>query len=181
MTRIVQPALTHSADLKNYFCQSDPGEINRDRSFSTLARRSVTDEDTEELRKLFAGASRVVEIGTGLGISTRTIASVVDEVVTVDIDPWVWSAVWPTLIADNIFAATDKHILRSSPFDAAFIDGNHERESVIEDGRFALRVGCTLVVFHDSNGEEIQAGIRLVFGEYETINTYCGLGVVRLP
>lgn len=69
----------------------DPGEPT-----TGVPRVSIADDEVELLASLVAG-KRVLEIGTGLGVSARAMASTATEVVTVDIDPWVHANVWPLL------------------------------------------------------------------------------------
>ncbi len=44
----------------------------------------------------------VLEIGTGLGVSTEWMARTAHSVVTVDIDPWVWKHVFPYLSREGM-------------------------------------------------------------------------------
>lgn len=61
----------------NYLCPSDPGEIG----CGTAPRRSVTDEEVSRIGELFANRF-VLEIGTGLGVSTRALAALAVAVIT---------------------------------------------------------------------------------------------------
>jgi SAM-dependent methyltransferase len=75
----------------SYTCPTDPGEPEL-----RTPRVSVTDAEAEQIAKWCAGL-RVVEFGTGLGVSTRAIAKTAAEVITFDVDQWVQQSVWPTL------------------------------------------------------------------------------------
>jgi hypothetical protein len=68
-----------------YSHPEDPGEAYYGGSPKRL---SVTDEEAEILAKLATGMT-VLELGTGLGVSTKALASTAKSVITVDPDPWV--------------------------------------------------------------------------------------------
>jgi hypothetical protein len=113
----------------NYVCHDDPGE----RSAEGAQRISVTENEAA----LLADAARnktVVEIGTGLGISTRALASTAHVVTTVDPDDWVGSVV----AADLPPCVTHVRCVDDIPPDHlpasfAFIDGDHSFEAVVAD------------------------------------------------
>jgi hypothetical protein len=67
----------------------DPGE-----PIFMTPRISITDDEGEILYILSKGKD-VLEIGTGLGVSTCWLADNAHKVVSVDIDPWVQEKVWP--------------------------------------------------------------------------------------
>src|SRR5438552_5695279 len=98
-----------------YRSLSDPGEPS-----TGFYRISVTDTEGAFLAFLAAG-KRVLEIGTGLGVSTNYLAMTAREVVTLDIDPWVHTNVWPNL-PENVTPST---IAGVGPYDLVFIDGAH--------------------------------------------------------
>lgn len=135
----------------------------------------MTDEEAEVLATLVDGLA-VLEIGTGLGVSTRALASTARSVVTVDIDPWVWSTIWPTL-PENVTGSPD---VPDGVFDAAFIDGDHDTESVRRDLAAAMSVVRPdgLLIAHDTNYGHVRQGLG---DGWEFIATYHGLGVRQLP
>ena len=99
-----------------------------------------------------ASRLRVLEIGTGLGVSTRALASRAKSVVTVDPDPWV--------VAPDLPNVT---LLREPPddcsaFDLAFIDGNHCVDAVVGDIRLCSRI--PKLVLHDTDMQDVQDAIR---------------------
>ncbi len=124
------------------FRTDDPGEVS-----SGLARISVNYEEGELLAFIATGRT-VLEIGTGLGVSTGYLASTAKHLVTLDIDPWVHENVWPTLPSWVITLSSRERLLRE--FDMVFIDGDHRPEAVREDMRFAVEV-CPrgVIVVHD--------------------------------
>src|SRR3954471_13056030 len=83
--------------------KDDPGEPRIKKP-----RVSVT-EDEARILSAFALGRVVLEIGTGLGVSTRALASTAKCVWTSDIDEWVQRTIWPELTAecDNINCITE--------------------------------------------------------------------------
>ena len=119
-------------------------------------RSSVTREEGKLLAALCAGR-KVLEIGTGLGVSTCCIASLADLVVSVDPDPWVREHVKTPANVIRVERISDAAPLR--PYDVVFIDGEHDHESVLRDIRdstWALKKGG-VVAFHDLS----QIAVRL--------------------
>lgn len=104
----------------------------------------------------------VLEIGTGLGVSTRALAETASRVFTVDVDPWVAEAIAPSLPANVTFLRETGEFPATARCSMAFIDGLHKTEAVVQDVRFALarleRPG--LLVFHDGRMAPVQEGIR---------------------
>lgn len=149
----------------NYVCPDDPGEPGYD---SLEARRSVTDEEGEILSRLAAGL-RVLEIGTGLAVSTRYLASSASEVVTVDIDPWV-----------NDPGIGNVRFMRDVPneqFDFAFIDGGHGYADVMAD---IARANAPLLALHDTYLEDVARAISdSALIEVTAYQTRCKLGLYR--
>jgi predicted RNA methylase len=151
----------------NFYCQEDPGEV----SYSGRPkRRSVTVEEAAILAELARGL-RVLEIGTGLGVGTRALASTAQSVITLDVDPWVTDPQLPNVT-----------FLRERPdaagFDLVFIDGSHETESVIADIEYCRPIPT--LVLHDTYLPTVQEAIR-AFGLVE-INVYptrCRLATYR--
>jgi SAM-dependent methyltransferase len=155
-------------EIGNYFCPDDPGEECYGRSEK---RRSVTDDEAAILAR-YARHERVLEIGTGLGVSTRALAATAALVVTVDTDPWVAEAVVPGL-PRNVLAVGAVPAVPGQPFGVAFIDGCHEYGSVtrdIEAVRSVLRPGGP-VFLHDYTGEVLRAAHAaglVVTADFET-------------
>ncbi len=131
----------------SYAHPADPGE-----PIYNQPRVSITDEEGVILAGLVRGC-RVLEIGTGLGVSTRYLASTASLVVSYDIDPWVRETVWPTLAGiKNLTLLSDVPTSQHGRFDVVFIDGNHEAESVERDVDIAigLVVSPGRLIFHDA-------------------------------
>lgn len=142
-----------------YVCPEDPGEPGG----PVPARRvSVTDEEGRMLAEMVAGLE-VLEIGTGLGVSTRWMAGTARRVYTVDVDEWVRAEVWPGLAGlENVVVC--KTVAEVGEVDAAFIDGCHEAGPVERDARDALarvRPGG-LVLFHDAGSDQVRGGMAAV-------------------
>lgn len=157
---------------------ADPGEPQHGIPRVGIAR------DEEPLLAALGRGRSVLEIGTGLGYSARAfLAGGARRVVTVDIDPWVGSAIVPAL-PKGIGFRGDWPPPGGRPFDVVFVDGAHDKESVREDTRRALAavVPGGLVVFHDWEGiDRIPESVRSVVGPGATIyaipTTY-GLGIL---
>lgn len=125
---------------------------------------SVTDHEGAILAWL-AHDRRVLEVGTGLGVSTRAMAAQAYCVHTVDVDPWVHEHVWPSLPEDVQKGKTlppwgDDPGMHSFEhyFNLVFIDGDHEEEAVkrdIEQVMPLLRRGG-LLVLHDCNYDGVK-------------------------
>jgi hypothetical protein len=140
-------------DIGNYEHEDDPGEACYGR---TAKRRSVTRDDEAALAKLFAGKT-VLEIGTGLGVSTRALASTAEHVFTCDPDPWVASTIAPDLPANVTFSA-DPWEMRA---DGAFIDGCHGYDETRRDINHAVKwTDCDPLVVHDTNIPNVLAAIQ---------------------
>jgi len=166
--------LTRTA-IGNYTHPDDPGEAAYKGSPKRL---SVTDDECEILARLAQGRS-VLEIGTGLGVSTRAMSDTARRVVTVDPDDWVRLNVWESLPSNvapcNEFVEDDK-------FDFAFIDGDHHYDSVKADlvaVRKVLRP-FSPVVMHDYNGEVRRASYHSGFILVKEFHTGCDMVVGAL-
>lgn len=122
----------------------DPGEPT-----TGVPRVSIADDECDLLAELVAGL-RVLEIGTGLGVSARAMAKTALEVVTVDIDPWVHANVWP-LLPKNVTGLTSVDDV-DGVFGAVFIDGDHSRLAVRRDVEQAEGFAPGgLLIAHDAN------------------------------
>jgi hypothetical protein len=132
-----------------YVSPDDTGEA----CYSTGSRRvGVNDAEAAILAGGLAGRV-VLEIGTGLGVSTRAIASRAKRVCTVDVDPWVIERVHPAINQRNIYTATA--ILPSDWYNGAFIDGDHRYEAAVRDCRevIARLAPGSPVYMHDYSGQ----------------------------
>lgn len=136
-------------------CPDDPGEIRMQ-----LPRLSVTEEERDILAGLFQGR-RVIEIGTGLGVSTRAIAQCAEKVLTHDIDPWVLKNVADDL-PENVVFTKEREF--PSGYDAAFIDGHHAAPDVAADILSVSRaIGPGRVIaLHDTHMKGVKAGMEAV-------------------
>lgn len=119
----------------------DPGEPSTGKP-----RLSVTDLEASILSALVHNLT-VVEIGTGLGVSTKALARTANRVHTVDIDPWVHSDVWPTL-PPNVIRHKDTSKL-PAVVDAMFIDGDHSTAATAADIAEAMARSMLLILIHD--------------------------------
>jgi hypothetical protein len=132
-----------ASPINGYACPSDPGEPGTGKP-----RLSINNEEGRILQALIRGYE-VLEIGTGLGVSTGFLAQAANRVFTVDIDPWVHEYIWPTL-PKNVITLKEITGIRLC-VQATFIDGMHEYEAVKRDIEIARL--CTrqhgLIIFHD--------------------------------
>lgn len=159
------------ADAGSYRHTDDPGEPT-----TGQPRLSVTDEEAAVLSAVCIGRG-VLEIGTGLGVSTRALADSARFVITVDVDPWVHDNVWPFL-PGNVAGVKALDEITAS-FDAVFIDGDHSTDATRRDIDFArshLLPGGLLVV-HDVNYGSVRKA--LTGPGWRTVTTSHGLGFWR--
>ena len=133
----------------NFECPDDPGEISYP---SKPKRRSVTPEEADILAELATG-KHVLEIGTGLAVSTQAMAKRAVEVVTIDIDPWVEDPDLPRVT----FLRDRPPIYTGQLFNMAFIDGSHRKSEVLKDIDYCL--GIRLIAIHDTYLDEVQEAI----------------------
>lgn len=134
-------------DSGGFVCEQDPGEPS-----TGNPRESVTQFEAEIL-KSFAQGRTVLEIGTGLGVSTRALAETAELVVTRDPDPWVHEHVWPTLPEGVRTTASDGRGMSGFHPDLVFIDGDHSVPAVRRDLGEAYEVVAEpgLIILHDAN------------------------------
>lgn len=161
--------------LGNYTHPGDPGEPTTGKP-----RVSVTDDECRVLAWL-ARERDVLEIGTGLGVSTRAMASTGNGVVTVDPDPWVELNVVPAFRGMSVLdvKALDDDWLRGRRFDLVFIDGDHSEDAVLRDIQSVLpllRPGG-LVVLHDTNLDGVRRAAES-FGTLVRMDTKGHLGML---
>lgn len=152
----------------------DPGE----RCYGGVAKRiSITEEECDLLASLLAGRC-VLEIGTGLGISTKAIAKTSAYIYTFDTDPWVIENVHPQLECQYIHCLSDR-ASPVPPIDAAFIDGYHDKNAVREDIEFCRRLGARLIILHDIKAPAVMETAK-EFGQVAIYDTHWGIGVLCL-
>lgn len=157
----------------SYVDSRDPGESY----YSGTAKRVSVTEDEARILAWLAYGCTVLELGTGLGISTRALASQAKSVVTIDIDPWVQKDVWPEL-PDNVEPYSE--VPEGRNYELVFVDGCHTAEAVKADIR-RLKPLCTkLMVFHDVNYAHIRDAVQDAFPRMHAIDTVHGLGLVFL-
>jgi hypothetical protein len=159
------------SDVNGYYCPQDPGEPNWN-----APRLSINDTEARFLKELFRGRV-VLEIGTGLGVSTNAIASVADWVYTVDIDDWVKENVAPNLPRNTTFHMNYNSIPEC---EAAFVDGYHEYEQCRKDIQTCKRLVSKggLMVFHDlAMGAVRQALVDEGYNNALQVLTHAGIGV----
>jgi hypothetical protein len=148
----------------------DPGEPS-----TGNPRLSVTALEAEILAA-FVVDRNVLEVGTGLGVSTRALARTAKMVVTVDIDEWVHDTIWPDLPGNVVPTPV---VPTNKTFDAAFIDGDHSTEAVLEDfwavAPMVRRGGVILA--HDTEAPNVRAGLPPL-PEWQWLTTTHGIGVL---
>jgi hypothetical protein len=147
-------------------CDDDPGEPT-----TSVARISVTDQEAELLSFLARGKI-VIELGTGLGVSTRALARTATFVWTNDVDPWVQDNVWPDL-GPRVIGFTDRD---GQDFaDMVFIDGDHTTEATTADIEYALTlVKKGMIVVHDANMDSVREAL---VGPWHIVDTYHGMAI----
>jgi predicted O-methyltransferase YrrM len=136
----------------------------------------VNTTEARIVSELFRGLA-VLEIGTGLGVSTREIARQAKYVFTVDIDEWVEINVAPDL-PENVKFLTD---IKEVPgdLDAAFIDGLHTYEQCTKDIEAVRRLVKSggMIVFHDLNIAGVNQAIEHSKLKFVQILTYAGMAL----
>jgi hypothetical protein len=152
---------------------SDPGEPQHG-----IPRIGIA-HDEESILRLLSFGKRVLEIGTGLGYSTRAL---IDggalTLHTVDVDPWVGREIVP-VIRDHWwhvnankpgseFCFFDDPAKIEHGYDLAFIDGDHSFAAARVDtvrSINAVRHGG-LILFHDwvHTGDTVRRGVESVVG-----------------
>lgn len=129
------------------FCPTDP-----------MNRWSITHQEGLILMAMAVGRN-VLEIGTGLGVSTAYLAQGTSSVTTIDPDPWSHEQVQ---LPESV--TRYRSILEVDPssyFEVVFIDGKHDRESVICDIQDVepFTDEWTAWVFHDVMLDGVRAAL----------------------
>jgi len=156
----------------------DPGENG-----TTVPRVGIA-ADEDEILSALANDRIVLELGTGLGFSTRALLrGGPAAVVSVDPDPWVQREIWPTLSHVRLTCASWVPGGLYA-FDLVFIDGEHTADAVERDTAIALRYHPKFIVYHDWLADpRVQEGARKALPSNAVISvipTTYGLGLVRL-
>lgn len=163
--------------INGYACSTDPGELDFYGNRTNEPRLSINDVEGRILSELVRGLS-VLEIGTGLGVSTRWMAKTAAGVYTVDADPWVQEYVFPTL-PGNVICMTELPPLDRC-FAAAFVDSCHDYQAVrvdIRTVRMWVKQGG-LLIFHDLYIEGVKRAIDEAFGDkFIHIQTTAGMAL----
>ena len=169
-------------DLKpapnGYMSPQDPGEPGRNQP-----RWSVNDLEARIVGEL-CRKGIVLEIGTGLGVSSRAILKTCYKLMTVDSDPWVWNNVFPELKKEfgekvHCYPLKANNVKTPTRFDALFLDGFHEYEQVKKDianYRGELKHGA-IMIFHDLYIDGVYRGIIDSGLTPLHIQTTAGIGV----
>ena len=154
----------------SYCCSKDPGEPGGS------GRISITEGEGAMLAD-FASGKRVIEIGTGLGVSTRWLAKTAEVVYTLDIDEWVKEYVWNDLLELGNVVCVDRVESITGGFDMAFIDGRHSEECVSKDIDTALEHSCSLIVGHDAKVDAVKRAFDMKLPGWEYADTTWGLAI----
>lgn len=161
--------LVPAKDGLGYIRSDDPGE-----PVIGKPRVSITEAEGLILSGLALGKN-VLEIGTGLGVSTRALAKYAISVITHDIDPWVQQAIWPELrdALSNVSFTPHRPEIR---VDVVFIDADHDTAAVRADIEYAET--CLgkhgLIIAHDTNYQTVQSALD---NRWQRIPTEHGLGL----
>jgi hypothetical protein len=154
-----------------FMCPDDPGEPMR-----KLPRWSVNATEARIVAEFCRGL-HVLEIGTGLGVSTKEIARLATWVHTVDIDPWIKETVAPTLPPNVTFYADTKELPKR--LGAAFIDGWHDYDQCTKDIKLAKKIVKRegLFIFHDVKIRDVAMAIQDSGLEWMYVETYAGMAI----
>jgi precorrin-6B methylase 2 len=186
-----QPWGSHAFDSEHAKLSPVPGAFPRD------IQGWLYPEEGQALSKLATG-KRVLEIGSYCGLSTVCLARTAKHVTAVD----YWDGRGtpnPRNTLDEFQANIARHGLSNKvmichaeaeiplpEYDLAFIDGAHDRESVLRDMHRSMEVLAPggLLVFHDysSLDRAVQMAVdELLEAGGELISTHKTLAVVRPP
>lgn len=131
-------------------------------------RRSAVLEGFDSfVRQVGLHGRRCVEIGTCAGLTAIVLARYFEEVVTIDIAPNEHKRAIAEHVGANNIRFVEVHdnaekaeVLRALHFDAAFVDGDHARDTETD---FQLVARCGRVLFHE-HWEPQPAVMNLVRG-----------------
>lgn len=163
----------HAHPSGSFTHPSDPGE------YEAAPRISVTGEEAALLARLACG-KHVLEIGTGLGISTKALASSATRLTTLDIDPWVHTTIFPTLRPLGITCCdTREEAAAGLPYDLIFIDGHHGSDEVLFDINYSLPLLCSsgLLVLHDYKMDSVRNASEAAGLKIYPLSTYWQLAL----
>lgn len=162
-----------SLDNGSLVCDEDPGEPG-----TGSKRVSITPLEGRFLGFLTTGR-RVLEIGTGLGISTDFLACHARRVVTLDVDPWVWAIIWPHL-AKNVTPVGHRSRVEGK-FDVVFIDARHTTDETEADVAYAkTKITQGMIVVHDANLEEVRYALLDDDLAWQLVPTTHGIGIAYI-
>lgn len=121
-------------------------------------RSSVLEGFNDFVRKNAFTGKRVVEIGTCNGLTAIILARWFGEVVTIDIEPNTkkrqiaeFLRIDNVRFVDVVDNATKAAVIKDLEFDAAFVDGDHARDTETD---FALVERCGRVLMHEHWGPQ---------------------------
>lgn len=169
------PALATSSEVNlqvtdygSYVCEDDPGEPT-----TGVRRISVTKPECLLLSWLANGCD-VLELGTGLGISTIALMATADTVFTVDPDPWVHEHIWPALDCGKYAERWEPN--PKMDIDFVFVDADHTTEAVSEDIEYAQKIigDLGMIVVHDAKMDEVRAALA---DDWFYVDTHHGLAI----
>jgi len=171
ITLVPEPNVDQDAQ---YRCPGDPVLLEA----GGKQRASVTLPEGLLLAE-WAHGKRVLEIGTGLGVSTVCLAHGASEVVTVDPEPWCHSFNFPA----NVKCVSSIDLVEGE-FDCAFIDGEHGFDDVsrdISDALLFVAEGGS-IGFHDVCQEDVRRAVdSFAWGRVVTHETAGALTFCEVP
>lgn len=124
---------------------------------SVLRKRTMKEYKNEDLTfkyfvETYAKNKNIIEIGTNRGISSLILAMVGNIVYTYDIEEWNgMREIWKKFnVGDKIvFNIRNDDTIFPDNFDFAFIDGEHDYESVEKDFKESYDKNVKIMLFHD--------------------------------
>lgn len=140
-----------------WYRPDDPGDPTQ----SCGPAYSVDETDLETLRR-YAARQKVLEIGTGCGVSANAMAEVAESVTTIGVREWERDNIWP-LLSDNVTPTMNRATAWDGRyFDVVFIDGDHAEDAVVLDIAFALAVvrDGGWILLHDAAYDPIKEAAR---------------------
>jgi predicted RNA methylase len=134
----------------------DPGEPQHGN-----VRYSVNRMEADILTYAAAGKT-VAEVGTGLGVSTAALAKSALKVFTFDPDPWVRKEIVPGLLQEfsNIVFYPTPYGTSVGKVDLAFVDGAHDKASVLRDIKNLRWNAVRYAIFHDMDNPDVEAALQ---------------------